>query len=300
MAEVTAFSRAWSAFVPQNEFFIRNKTSSLTIAMSSFPWDVSTHLHTATMVPPSIDPIGFLLTMFDFALGWLGYIVDLLLLTVNPTVAAHVLSSSTQLLLSPFRTLSMWIHGAGVTTKSNNVANLNNLEKDAFFFDRTFGILARLPPYLASTNTSTSGEAFPDLPFFKATLISICLMFVMYRAYQYGKAATNDEGPTGAVAEVVAALSSENHELRSTIDRLTARIKDQGQDGASSSLSPGVYVFNAGTASSVTQSKDLTADSLNTPHPSCANLPEALQNHHGSHLNDTTRCRRRSLSADTS
>ena len=32
-----------------------------------------------------------------------------------------------------------------------------------------------------------------------------------------------DEGPTGAIAEVVAELSSENRELRATIDRLTAR-----------------------------------------------------------------------------
>ena len=247
----------------------------------------------ATMVLPPIDPIGFLLALFDFTLNWLRSIADFLLSTVTPTAAVHVLSSSTQLLLSPFRTLSMWIHGVGVSAKSNDFAILNNLVKDAFFFDRTFGILTRLPPSLASTAISTSGEAFPDLPFFKATLISVCLMFVVYHAYKYGWAMATNEGPTGAVAEIVAALSSENHELRSTINCLTARIKEQGQDDA-----PGVYVFNAGTASSMTTSKDPTADSLNTPHPSSANLLETLPNHHGSYLNDTTRRRRRSLSAD--
>ena len=267
--------------------------------MSSFPWDVSTHLHTATMVLPPIDPIGFLLAIFDFTLGWLRRIADFLLSTVTPTAAVHVLSSSTQLLLSPFRTLSMWIHGVGVSAKSNDVVIFNNFGKDAFFFDRTFGILTRLPSSLAPTTTSTSGEAFPDLPFFRATLISICLMFVVYRAYKYGWAMAINEGPTGAVAEIVAALSSENHELRSTINCLTARIKEQGQDGASSPPAPGVYVFNAGTASSMTTSKGPTADSLNTPHPSSANLPDALTNYHGSYLNDATRRRRRSLSADT-
>ena len=267
--------------------------------MSSFPWDVSTHLHTATMVLPPIDPIGFLRTIFDFALNWLRRIADFLLSTVTPTAAVHVLSSSTQLLLSPFRTPSMWIHGVGVTTKSNNIVIHNNLGKDAFFFDRAFGILTRLPPSLAPTTTSTSGEAFPDLPFFRATLISICLMFVVYRAYKYGWAMATNEGPTGAVAEIVAALSSENHELRSTINCLTARIKEQGQDGTSSPPASGVYVFNAGTASSMTISKDPTADSLNTPHPSSANLLQTLPTHHASYLNDATRRRRRSLSADT-
>ena len=262
--------------------------------MSSFPWDVSTHLHTATMVLPPIDPIGFLLAIFDFTLGWLRRIADFLLSTVTPTAAVHVLSSSTQLLLSPFRTISMWIHGVGVSAKSNDVVIFNNFGKDAFFFDRTFGILTRLPSSLAPTTTSTSGEAFPDLPFFRATLISVCLMFVVYRAYKYGWAMATNEGPTGAVAEIVAALSSENHELRSTINCLTARIKEQGQDGASSRPAPGVYVFNAGT----TTFKGPTAASLNTPHPSSANLPETLSNHHASYLNDATRRRRRSLSAD--
>ena len=252
------------------------------------------------MVPPSMDPISLPLAIFGFALGWLRQILDLLLSTV------HVLSSSIQLLLSPLQTLSMRIHWAGVTTKTKSDAILNKLAKDAFFFDRNLGILSRLSPSLSSTRiSSTSGETFPDLPFFKATLISICLMFVVYRAYKYGRAMAINEGPTGAVAEIVAALSSENHELRSTIDSLTTRRKvqdqdqDQDQDGASSSLAPpGVYVFNAGTASSMRTSSDLTAGSLNAPHPSSANLPEALPNHHGSCLNDTTRRRRRSLSAD--
>ena len=250
------------------------------------------------MVLPSIDPIGFLLAIFDSALDWLRHILDLLLSIATPTAVVHVLSSSTQP-LSPVRTLSMWIHGAGITTKSKNSAILNTLEKGAFFFDRSLGILTRLPSSLESTNTSTSGgEAFPDLPFFKATLISVCLMFVVYRAYKYGRAVAINDGPTGAVAEIVAALSSENHELRFTIDSLTARINDQDQDGTSSPPAPGVYVFNAGTASSVATPRGLTADSLNTPHPSSANLPEASPSHHGSYMNDTTRRRRRSLSAD--
>ena len=279
----------------------------------------------ATMFPSSYQWNGLFLAIFDFTIR----IMSRLVATATGTwtgMAEHA-SSWSQLL--PSRDLhvlvSKWNHATDTLSFGSAIVSESN--DGAFFFDRSHGILCHLPSLSSMSSSTSRGVAgIPDLPFFNVVLISACLLYIVYRAYSYGRATVHNEGPTGTVAEIVASLSIENEELQATIERLTAA--DSNNKGASS-VASGVYVFNAGTAPSAPTSKDdflpTTSDGLltllpATPNTSTVDLLGAAPSHGGyptpvgrfldgsttksasrtddSPDNHTARRRRRSLSAD--